>query len=82
MFLVYFLTEWLPIFVIYLTHLHAFIGLRKREEEKRQTIIERNNQSDGNNQILPLNASEYTKRDEFQMLIANVSKSPGKSYDF
>ena len=82
MFLVYFLTEWLPIFVIYFTHLHAFIGLRKRDQEKRQTIIENNNQNDGNNQIMPLNASEYTKRDEFQMLMANVTKSPERNRDF
>ena len=34
MFTLYFLTEWLPIFVIYLTHLWAFHSLLKRRRLK------------------------------------------------
>ena len=37
LFLVYFLTEWLPIFVIYLTHLYAFIELRNKDKKKRKS---------------------------------------------
>ena len=49
LFLVYFLTEWLPIFVIYLTHLYAFIELRKKDREKQ---IEDANRCDDNHDLL------------------------------
>ena len=39
LFLVYFLTEWLPIFVIYLTHLYAFIELRNKDKKKQKSEV-------------------------------------------
>ena len=36
LFMLYFFTEWLPIFVIYLTHLWAFHSLVKRHRERRK----------------------------------------------
>ena len=33
-FVVYFLTEWLPIFAIYMNHLMAFVGIIKRQRSR------------------------------------------------
>ena len=35
LFLLYFLTEWMPIFVIYLTHLWAFHSLVERQRKRK-----------------------------------------------
>ena len=72
-FLVYFLTEVLPIFAIYLTHIWAFYSLIKRERNRLKSEA---------STLLP--QSEYvedamTKEDEFRLLMANVPRSPSTS---
>ena len=53
-FLIYFITEWVPIFVIYSTHLWAFNTLLQREKrraksmDKGQVVLTSSGKSDGN----------------------------------
>ena len=77
-FAVYFLTEWLPIFVIYLNHLLAFYGIIKRQKLRSQTELSSVTAPTTIDQELN-DTQQVCRKDEFAMVIANVSRSPSNS---
>ena len=85
-FMVYFLTEWCPIFVIYLNHLLAFYGIIRRQRQRLYSEMTNMAATTVGAQSLiateAVNLEELKKRDEFAMLIANVPRSPSNSDHF
>ena len=77
-FAIYFLTEWLPIFVIYLNHLLAFYGIIKRHKLRSQTELSSATAPTTIDQELN-DMQQVSRKDEFALLIANVPRSPSNS---
>jgi hypothetical protein len=67
-FVLYFFTEWCPIFVIYLAHAIAFKGLLKRERLRMQSEVTIFN--GGSERTVTVEYQRFNKLDEFRMLLA------------
>ena len=67
LFSLYFLTEWTPIFILYLAHTQAFVKLIKRERERAQSLDTSNGKVSEPSFLVP---EDYNKHDEFNMLQA------------
>ena len=79
-FFVYFITEWLPIFVIYLNHFLAFYGIIRRHKLRCQTELSNATAVTTVDQEMTADMQQQvSRRDEFAMLIANVPRSPSSS---
>ena len=58
LFTLYFLTEWLPIFILYLAHILAFKGLIQRQKERTQSLDTSNGKNSEPSFLVP---EEMTK---------------------
>ena len=80
LFVLYFVTEWLPIFVIYLTHLWAFHALvqrhksRSNDAKNSHLIPQSADQCMSQSTLLDNNQDKISKNEEFRLLLANVPK--------